>query len=890
MKILAFLFLSLVTCSAHKILFFNPTLSRSHMISNGRIADELVQAGHEVVLFEPDFLFIVKNLNISKYARRWAVHNFTSTYLDSLNSFTRIDILGDGDWHSDTSIVYKYGSSFNIMCRDLINNDEIMGQLRKEKFDAYFGEQVSLCGNALAYALGIKIHFWVTSCPMAEGQTWAIGLPVPLSYVPAGINLDMDLHPSYFKRAQNIVFSSLLWYFTRLVNIELTSIFQDKFGQDFPDVEDIAKNSDIIFVSTDEFVELPRPTLPNIVHIGGLGATDSVSEMGEKFEKEMNKGKKGVVLFSLGTIVNTTDLPKIAMNAVFETSQHFSDYHFLVRVDKSDKYARELAATSDNFAVFDWLPQPAILLHPRLRAFITHAGYNGIMEAARAGTPLITIPFMFDQTRNSRAVEMSGWGVIVRRQTLRQGPVHLIAGLQKVLGSQKYKQAAMRIRNLVRNKPFNASQRLIQYTNFVLANGGMKELLVEGRNLTTSEVEDVKNKNEEPKVMNGDELTKYIERLKIKNEDASQEALNPSDKEGEEKILTKQEEVLAQFLVVDEKLTMMDYVREFFEIRGAQDALRSESKYASNTACNALYFSRNRYRDILPYDYNRVVLSGTESNPDGYMNASHISLDKGKTKFIAAQAPLPTTLEEWWQMIDEQNVSIILMLCKLLEMNKVKCQCYWPKPKGTKEIFGNYEVTFEDCERFDDDEDYILRVFSFENQITGVKKTVKQLHYKEWPDHGCPSGEIQLLNMIKKMADLQTNIEQPVLVHCSAGVGRTGTIIAVNYVRELIEQNALDSLNIFEIVLSLRKQRASMVQTQDQYHFLHKCIARYCREQLGIPEPFKPIKCEPAQAYVTYPPKVLDESYESDSDLDVPDFPDEPPAPRGPEELGSAAS
>lgn len=185
---------------------------------------------------------------------------------------------------------------------------------------------------------------------------------------------------------------------------------------------------------------------------------------------------------------------------------------------------------------------------------------------------------------------------------------------------------------------------------------------------------------------------------------------------------------------------------------------------------------------------------------------------------------------------------------------------------------------------------------------------IHQLHYKEWPDHGCPSGESQLINMIEKMAELHESSDSPVLVHCSAGVGRTGTIISVNYIRELIESAELESLDLFELVMSLRKQRASMVQTQDQYQFVHKCVAFYCRRHLGLPQPPTPPKEDLMDDSFSLPTPIApsfhntlpvngDQLIQIDDDSDdesdgnsVPDFPHEPPAPRGPEELGSAAS
>ncbi|CAB3409402.1 unnamed protein product [Caenorhabditis bovis] len=296
-----------------------------------------------------------------------------------------------------------------------------------------------------------------------------------------------------------------------------------------------------------------------------------------------------------------------------------------------------------------------------------------------------------------------------------------------------------------------------------------------------------------------------------------------------------QDDCLREFLRIESQLEIQDYNRSFYQIRIEQDKFRMEPEFASECATAPHHYIRNRYRDILPYDHNRVEIKKDDENPEGYMNASFIQLPGGKARFIAAQAPLSSTLDEWWKMIDEHNVSMIVILCKLIENNKVKCERYWPTEINEPELFGDYEITLEEEKSFDDDE-YVLRTLKMENQTTMATRIVYQLHYKEWPDHGCPSGEKQLLNMIDEMAKLHENYEPttPILVHCSAGVGRTGTIIAVNHIREQINAGTCTTINVFDLVLSLRRQRASMVQTQDQYQFVHRCIAEYCRQKLGI--------------------------------------------------------
>ncbi|EYC40970.1 hypothetical protein Y032_0587g341 [Ancylostoma ceylanicum] len=454
------------------------------MISNGRIADELAIAGHDVILFEPDFLNISHAVNPVKFARRWQLSGFSSVFSDIIQGISGAAFKEVSSYEGQKGLL-EYERAFNELCEDLINRDNVMEQLRAEHFDAYFGEQINLCGNGLAHALGIKSHFWVSSCPVGDHMAWVLGMPQPSSYIPSLVGIDTTNKMSYLERLQNIYSTFLYVYFVEKSVEETTEVFRRKYGADFPNVGEIAADSDMIFVSTDEFIEFPRPTLPNVVHIGGLGFREKLGNdvLNEPYLSEMEKGEKGVVYFSLGTLVNTTSLPEFAMTAVVETVKQTPDYHFIVAVDKYDQFTRNLSKEVLNIYVCTWAPQPAILKHPRLRAFITHGGYNSVMEASRAAVPLIAIPFLFDQTRNSRAVELNGWGIPLSRRLLRDDPGKLTSALHELLSNDKYKKAAMRISTLIKTKPFNASERLIKFTEFVLSNGGMKELLVEGRKI-----------------------------------------------------------------------------------------------------------------------------------------------------------------------------------------------------------------------------------------------------------------------------------------------------------------------------------------------------------------------------------------------------------------------
>jgi len=218
---------------------------------------------------------------------------------------------------------------------------------------------------------------------------------------------------------------------------------------------------------------------------------------------------------------------------------------------------------------------------------------------------------------------------------------------------------------------------------------------------------------------------------------------------------------------------------------------------------------KNRYHNVLPYDNNIPQLTN-----DKYINASYINISN--TKFIATQAPLINTFNDFWQMVYENKTSLIVMLTKLLENNKIKAHCYWPNTLDKKETFGDIYVVLNSISG-----DNILT----SRQFTVGKKNecdlvVTHLQFTGWDDKSIPEVDYsyiyeKLIEPIIKNVDNDTNIP---IIHCSAGIGRTGTLLAmISYILNKRNNKILD---IDEIIFDLRKQREGMVQTDDQKKYI----------------------------------------------------------------------
>ncbi|XP_052457544.1 receptor-type tyrosine-protein phosphatase eta-like [Carassius gibelio] len=198
-----------------------------------------------------------------------------------------------------------------------------------------------------------------------------------------------------------------------------------------------------------------------------------------------------------------------------------------------------------------------------------------------------------------------------------------------------------------------------------------------------------------------------------------------------------------------------------------------------------------------------------------------------KKEFIAAQGPLPCTVDDFWRLIWEKNVHTIVMLTKCNEQGRVKCEEYWPaetKHFSNLTVMNTSEITLED---------WTLRDFEVKNVKTAESRSVRHFHFTAWPDHGVPETTELLINfrhLVREHMD-QFSRHSPTLVHCSAGVGRTGTFIAIDRLIFQIEREGV--VDVYGIIHDLRMHRPLMVQTEDQYVFLNQCAMDIIKSRTG---------------------------------------------------------
>lgn len=226
--------------------------------------------------------------------------------------------------------------------------------------------------------------------------------------------------------------------------------------------------------------------------------------------------------------------------------------------------------------------------------------------------------------------------------------------------------------------------------------------------------------------------------------------------------------------------------------------------------------SRNRYKKMYPYDANRVILKVEEgTNNSEYINASYVHGFAKKNEYIAAQGPFtPETVYDFWRMIWQQNCAKIIMLTNVEENGVMKCNKYWP---DTEEMYGIYHVKMEKEET---SANYTVRTFHI--SLSGKAKTVTHFHFTAWPDKGVPRNVTSIVDFRNKVVNYEDDLKGPLLIHCSAGVGRTGTFMALDF---LIKQGEREGfVDVISCVASMRHQRVHVVQTVEQYVFLHDAL------------------------------------------------------------------
>uniref|UniRef100_A0A8C1RVB2 protein-tyrosine-phosphatase n=1 Tax=Cyprinus carpio TaxID=7962 RepID=A0A8C1RVB2_CYPCA len=227
---------------------------------------------------------------------------------------------------------------------------------------------------------------------------------------------------------------------------------------------------------------------------------------------------------------------------------------------------------------------------------------------------------------------------------------------------------------------------------------------------------------------------------------------------------------------------------------------------------------KNRYANVIAYDHTRVALSNNDGVPGGdYINANFIDGYRRQGSYIATQGPMPDTFSDFWRMVWEQHTANIIMITKLEEKSRNKCDQYWPS-RGT-ETYGLMQVNLLDTVEL---ATYCVRTFALFKSGSGEKREVRQFQFTAWPDQGVPEHPTPFLAFLRRVKACNPPDAGPIVVHCSAGVGRTGCFIVIDAMLERVKQEK--TIDVYGHVTLMRSQRNYMVQTEEQYVFIYDAL------------------------------------------------------------------
>uniref|UniRef100_A0A915AZM7 glucuronosyltransferase n=1 Tax=Parascaris univalens TaxID=6257 RepID=A0A915AZM7_PARUN len=448
----------------YKILIYSPQIGHSHVNFFGQIADTLVEAGHDAVLYVPAFYEEVKTTG-AKLAR------VIERPLENKLPYDVSDVL-PGTWTEDgRGLVQVFtvmiGMAGNIKphCDMQLADKKLMDRLREEKFDLGITEVFNVCGYAIFHNLGIRTHISAFATNIVDVISSGLGVVNNPSYVPASFTQLSDVM-SYSQRLENVIsYSTTFFLFQLLVRPYIN------FNHVAPgfDIDKAVESSAFAFVNSEEFVEYPRPINHKIVFIAGIGVKQP-QPLDEEYERIMENAKGSVVLVSFGSVAKSSEMPSKIKDAFVGMFARFPEVTFIWKYEKDD----DVAANVTNVIKKKWVPQNDLFGHPKLGAFITHGGQNSVIESTNAGIPMICVPLFGDQMRNAKVAEKRRVAFLLDKRFISSDS--LSHAIRTVLYNQTYGESAKRLAQMIRKKPISARERVIKYTEFAAEFGPFDNL------------------------------------------------------------------------------------------------------------------------------------------------------------------------------------------------------------------------------------------------------------------------------------------------------------------------------------------------------------------------------------------------------------------------------
>ncbi|KRZ88756.1 putative UDP-glucuronosyltransferase ugt-60, partial [Trichinella sp. T8] len=449
------------------VLHFAFGISKSHVLFNERLANVLSENGYKVhIVFAP----VAPEVDLPDFRNNKNVEVIKINFTITESVFT----LGK-QWQND---IFKKDSIKNIFvigrmfqrllidsCKIMSENSALKQHIETIQYDVLLNYCFDIC--PLAFGWKGKIPKTICISPSTiifESVASIIGTPIRPSFIPNGGSAYSD-KMTFFGRLKNSLLSSLMLLYPQLpVSAHKTeeNIFRTIYGNDFKSITELNSNIVGMLINGEASLEFPRPLLPTVLYLGDLLPPKS-SRLSKEWQHVVEAENAGIILFSFGSVIKADLIPWEIQKELLDAFSRFPNYTVVCKlsVDESQKHY-----LPPNVKLFDWIPQRELLDHPKLKLFITHAGYNSLLETATVGVPMITIPLFGDQLSNALRAERQKLSLVLSKLEITSE--NLENKMKIILENETYFNRAKQFAGFIHDKPLSNADMLIRYMDITI--------------------------------------------------------------------------------------------------------------------------------------------------------------------------------------------------------------------------------------------------------------------------------------------------------------------------------------------------------------------------------------------------------------------------------------
>ncbi|KAE9547141.1 hypothetical protein FO519_009646, partial [Halicephalobus sp. NKZ332] len=336
--------------------------------------------------------------------------------------------------------------------------------IKQGEYDAAMTNAHDACGFGLFYLAGIKSTFAYSATAIRDHFAMIMGIPNMASYVPDPLrnNKESDKMNIFQKLSvlSDRTYQQLFVY--PVAHQVQTKVFRRYYGDEFPSLTELSKKASLIFVNSHPLLELQRPYSHKVKQIGGITLRKK-SKLSAKFKHILSLSKKGTIVFSFGSLMNTSDIPVTVKRNFVKAFSSFKDYNFIWKLDEEENN-HELFKNSTNIYPMKWIQQIELLSDARVKVFISHCGLNSLLEASYSGVPVLSIPLFYDQNYNGQVLERRGTAIRLNKHELT---VEILRdSIRQLLENSTFYENAKTLQKMLQNFPTKPEDTLIKWIEF----------------------------------------------------------------------------------------------------------------------------------------------------------------------------------------------------------------------------------------------------------------------------------------------------------------------------------------------------------------------------------------------------------------------------------------